>query len=554
MENTQVGPFLIIKRLGRNRRQKVYHARQVDQEKDVALKFISLPPTIERKRAIDKINLEVEVLKRLQHPNLIQLYGAGVADEKIFLAHELVPGESLSVMLSRRGRLAPDLAVDIARQVAEVLQFLHQQDAMHAKLNPDKIIINQSHRVKIADLRLNRSRRKRWDDAKRRELDIAAYMAPEQFAEGATHKSDIYSLGVILYEMLTGRLPYEPDTMGRMNRRKMQTEAPSVAAHIMNCPIWLDRTVCQMLDPSPRKRPHSAQAVGLALEEIKKIDANKKAAVSQITGNFNPLTAGSDKSEANRLLGKKKKSVPDDDRAFYEKTPFLVGCLLLILAISFYALLPISSAKLYKQAEVMMQSDDSSQWRSARTELRKIIERGTDDPYHTPATDLFYESRRRTLVEQAESGRPMWTQTDNTLRIVKAIQLQNDGRQDRAKQEYEILVTTVDPEGEERHIYLEARRRLSEIQDAKKLPFGVNRLNELIEQLTLANSATEIKNSKNRLNEIISTYSNQKTYQSVIALAETALALLDEKSSDISQEPSDAPSENATEDDASGNK
>ena len=74
---------------------------------------------------------------------------------------------------------------------------------MHAKLTPDKIIIDKNHHVKVADLRLNRSRRKRWDDGKKRELDIAAYMAPEQFGEGATHKSDIYSLGVILYEMLT---------------------------------------------------------------------------------------------------------------------------------------------------------------------------------------------------------------------------------------------------------------------------------------------------------------------------------------------------------------
>ena len=250
MENTRVGPFLIIKRLGNNRRQRVFQARQIEQEKEVALKFISVPPSVDWNKAVDKINLEVGVLQKLRHPNLVRLYGAGVADNNIFLAHELVAGESLTSILSRRGKLAPDLVVDIGRQIAELLQFLHQQDAMHAKLTTDKIIIDKNHHVKVADLRLNRSRRKRWDDGKKRELDIAAYMAPEQFGEGATHKSDIYSLGVILYEMLTGRLPYEPDTMGRMNRRKMEQAVPSVAAYTMNCPIWLDRITCQMLAPS----------------------------------------------------------------------------------------------------------------------------------------------------------------------------------------------------------------------------------------------------------------------------------------------------------------
>ena len=157
MENTRVGPFLIIKRLGNNRRQRVFQARQIEQEKDVALKFISVPPSVDWNKAVDKINLEVGVLQKLRHPNLVRLYGAGVADNNIFLAHELVAGESLTSILSRRGKLAPDLVVDIGRQIAELLQFLHQQDAMHAKLTPDKIIIDKNHHVKVADLRLNRS-------------------------------------------------------------------------------------------------------------------------------------------------------------------------------------------------------------------------------------------------------------------------------------------------------------------------------------------------------------------------------------------------------------
>lgn len=535
MENTRVGPFLIIKRIGNNRRQKVYQALQVEQEKEVALKFIAVPPSVDWNKAIDKINLEVRVLQKLRHPNLVRLYGAGVVDNKIFLAHELVAGESLTGILSRRGRLAPDLVVEIGRQIAELLQFLHQQDAMHAKLTPDKIIIDENHRVKVADLRLNRSRRKRWDDSKKHVMDIAAYMAPEQFGEGATKKSDLYSLGVILYEMLTGKLPYEPDTMGRMNRRKMKQEVPSVAASVMNCPIWLDRIVCQMLSPSPRKRPHSARAVVLALDEIKKIDTNRKAAVTQISGNFNPLTAGTDKTEANRLLGKKASMSQVENRPFYERVPFLVCALVLIVATIWFAVLPTSSNKLYRQAEMMMESGDNSQWRRARTNLRTIMDRGSDDEFFVPATDLYFESRRRTMVEQAENGRALWTQSENTKRIGKAIQLQGENQLEQARGEYRALLTTVDPAGDERHIHIEAERRLAEIERASQLSSEPAAINLLIEQLLLADTPDQIAESIRKLTEMIGTYSDKSGYEPVVKLAQNAIDLLHLKKEELEQ-------------------
>ena len=325
MDKTQVGPFKILGRLGTNRRQQVYRARQVEQKRDVALKFISIPKNVPRATALDKINREVKFLQQLRHANLCQMYGAGVEDDKIFFASELIEGESLAAILSRRGRLAVDLAVDYAGQICDLLQYIHQHELIHAKLTPDKILIDKEGQVKISDLRINRSRKKRWDTGgSRRELDVAAYMAPEQLKEGATVKSDLYSLGVITYEMLTGKLPFSPDTLGRMNNRKIKEPVPSAAKVVMNCPVWLDQIVTQMLQPEPRSRPHTSKAVGLAFNEIKKIDRNKKAAVAQVSGGFNPLTAGRDKSEARKLLNRKKaKNKKENGIPFYERASFL---------------------------------------------------------------------------------------------------------------------------------------------------------------------------------------------------------------------------------------
>lgn len=529
MENTHVGPFLIVKRLGTNRRQRVFHARHVKQGRDVALKFINLPPDVDWDRAIDKINLEVEILKQLKHPNLVRVYGAGVDGDQIFLCSELADGESLTSLLARRGRLAPDLVVEIGRQIAELLEYLHQQDILHCKLTPDKIIVDQNNQVKVADLRLNRTRRKRWDSPRKRELDIAAYMAPELMNEGATNKSDLYSLGVILYEMLTGKLPYPPDTIGRMTRMKLEEEPPSVAEHVLNCPIWLDQIITQMLASDPRKRPHSARAVVFALSEIKNNDQAQKPVVEMVTGNFNPLTAGVDKSEARRLLGQ---PTPQFERPnvqktpFYESVPFLVACLVVIASIIGYALMPTSSEKLYQQAETLMDSSDSDHWFEARTPLKTIMDRGPTDPFYDQARDLYFESRRRTMVAWAENGRPLWTQSQNTQKIGEAIRLQKDGDLEEAKRRFKELTDTVDPNGDERHVYLEAQARFEQLEEATRLPDTPDRLLAVIKQLEQASSRDELMEARRRLGDILFKFGGRDGYKEVLQAAQQTLTVI----------------------------
>ena len=173
MERKSVGPFKTLKRLGNNRRHQVFHARQTEQNRDVAIKFIKIPPTVEWESAVDKISREVDQLQKLRHPNLVQLYGAGFENEDIFFATELIDGESLATILARRGKLAPDQVVEYGRQICSVLQFLHEHDLIHSKLTPEKILVTSDHQIKVNDLRLNRSKRRRWDAQRQRDLELA---------------------------------------------------------------------------------------------------------------------------------------------------------------------------------------------------------------------------------------------------------------------------------------------------------------------------------------------------------------------------------------------
>lgn len=527
MENTKVGPFLIIKKLGTNRRQRVYHARQTEQQRDVALKFIAIPPEVEWTKALDKIDLEVKELQKLDHPNLVQVYGAGVHEERIFFASELIDGEALSSILSRRGKITPDLVVEYGRQIADLLRYLHHHELIHSKLTPDKLLITSDHKVKIADLRLNRSRRRRWDSRRHRELDIAAYMAPEQFTDGATAKSDFYSLGVILYEMLTGKLPYEPDTMGRMTKMKMNAPVPSAAASVMNCPIWLDKIITQMLQPNPRRRPHSARAIVLAFEEIKKIDASKTAVVDQMTSSFNALTAGQDKSEARKLLGKKAPREEESEVSFFQTVPFMVASLIAILALVVFMAIPPSTAKRMQQAEVLMQSENADQWSDATVTFKQVMDGG--GPLAEKAEELYYQSRRKSLVRQTERGISNHLQSENVQLFGKAFRLQQDGRNDEAILIFQQLVDSIEPESDERHVHFESKARLDSLASQPEFPDDIKSLTTMIGIAGAATTEEDLVSAKEMLSEFLLRYAGREEFADVYQMADQNLKRVKER-------------------------
>ncbi len=302
LENTQVGPFYIERRLGARRRNKVFRARQIEQNREVAVKFITLPAHRDRQRALEKLQAEFALLRGLRHPNLVRNYGAGVAGDQVFFAMELVSAESLAQLLARRSKLSVDWVLDVAIQLAAALEYIHGQSLLHLKLTPEKVLVDSSGQVKLTDLRYHRRKKKAWHHRVQRDLELIAYLAPEHILGDPTERSDLYSLGVIMYEMLTGQLPCPPETLTRMVQSKSLDAAPRVADVILNCPVMLDQLVKQMLQPDPKQRPHSAQAVRMFLEELREMDESGQAAMAKMAAGFTPLTSQADRRAAQDLV------------------------------------------------------------------------------------------------------------------------------------------------------------------------------------------------------------------------------------------------------------
>lgn len=528
MENTRVGPFLIIKRLGKNRRQQVFHARQTEQNRDVALKFIKWPKKIALEQALEKVQREVVRLKELRHENLARTYGAGVHEEKIFFASELVKGESLASILTRRGRLATDLVVEYGRQIAEILRYLHSEKLVLGRLTPEKLMVTSDHKVKLIDPRMSRANRRRWDASKRPQPEVAAYLAPEQFTEGASERADFYSLGVILFEMTSGQLPVDPDNLGRMIRQKQTLAAPSVAEHVMDCPVWLDKMITQLLEPRPKDRPYSANAIVLAFDEIKKMDASQKGAAANIAGSFNPLNAGRDKSEAKRVLGKKAASRQEPKEPFYQTIPFLAAAMMLTVAAAIWFALPPNSGDLVVRSRALVESPNPADWDTASASMKRVME--SKSKFASQAEEIYFLAQRKTLLDLAKRGMKNRNfHSPATRTFVDAYALEQQKENEAARALYVELVRTVDPAGPKAHIYLEARDRFKKLAGKIQLPETKERLLVLVEQAKLARTERELTFAKSVLTRIYVEKSGEPDLENVVEAAKVTLDSVQQK-------------------------
>lgn len=471
MTTKTIGPYELQQKIGSHSRHHVYRAIRSETGAEVALKIVRMPSKVKHESAKKKIEFEARLLKRLNHPNLVKILDAGVEDQNAYFVMEPTDGESLSSLMSRRGKLAWDLAVDYAKQIAAALEYIHSLELVHLKMTPEKILIESGGKVKIADLRVNRAKKRRWDVSRQNEVDVAAYMSPEQLdGSGGTAKSDLYALGVVLFEMLTGKLPHEPDTLPRLLKRKQHLAAPKVSLFSVDCPIWLERLVARLLAADPLERPHSAEAVIHALNEVQKIDAQGTGVAEHLAGGFNALTAGQDKSEAKRVLGRKEPR-PEIDPAL-KNMIWLSAALGATMALSvfgiWYAVTPPSEEKLYAQAKAMIDQGDSRSLKIAHSRYVEPLVKHYPNGVHADEVqewvDLIeMDYARNKMIRRHNLGQQARSAAESLF--LQGYQIEQFGDNLKALEIYQQVVDTVDKEGEQRAYHLMAAKKVDELSN-----------------------------------------------------------------------------------------
>ena len=268
--STFAGRYQIIEELGKGGMGRVYKVLDTKIKEKIALKLIK-PEIATDKETIERFSNELKLARKIRHKNVCGMFDIGEAEGAHFITMEYVGGEDLKTMIRMSTGLTIGTVLSIGRQVCHGLAEAHSLGVVHRDLKPQNIIIDKGGNAKIMDFGIARSMREKGITGGGIIIGTPEYMSPEQTeAKDVDQRSDIYSLGIILYEMSTGRVPFEGDTALSI-AIKHKTEIPKDPKAINpNIPDDLKRLILRCLEKDRAKRCQSAAEVETELDKIEK--------------------------------------------------------------------------------------------------------------------------------------------------------------------------------------------------------------------------------------------------------------------------------------------
>jgi serine/threonine protein kinase len=255
--------YRIVALIGRGGMGEVYRAEDLKLDQDVALKFLP-EKLVQDGAALARFHREVRIAREISHPNVCRVFDIGEANGVPFISMEYVDGQDLSTLLRRIGRLPQDKALDIARQLCAGIAAAHDHGVLHRDLKPANVMLDDRGKVRIMDFGLAGIA----TDIQGSEISSGtpAYMAPEQLAgKEVTIQSDLYSLGLVLYEVFTGKRAFEASNLNDLLRLREHSSVTHPSRVVPDLDPLVERVILRSLEADPEKRPKTALQMAAAL-------------------------------------------------------------------------------------------------------------------------------------------------------------------------------------------------------------------------------------------------------------------------------------------------
>lgn len=472
MEARRMGPFALGDQLGAGGMGVVYRATYMQTGQQVAIKFVPAS-LIDNERVKARFERELAILKKLKHPNIVRCYGGGLHQGRLYYAMELVDGGSLADMLKDRGRLSWETAVQYGQQICAALAHAHDHGIIHRDLKPANLLLTREGVLKLSDFGLARDNDATALTQTGHAQGTFAYMAPEIIrGKPVSHKSDLYSLGCMLFELLTGQRPFQAESPAEVFYQHIEQTPPRVSTLALDCPIWLESLVAQLLEKDPARRPLDAQTVGRALQEVQdKVAMQASVASFSLHGGPSTLSMDRDVTAVRKALGAgpKKKKKPSADTPIYERVWFLAASLVLVACVIAWALWPLSEAKLFALAEAKMASSDPVEWKKAREGyLRPYQDRFPQGPHAAQVQAYLDQIDMHTAEQQFKKnvrlGREPRTEAERLFSA--AWRYEQFGDQVTALERYQGMIELLKPDSADRPFINLAKRQIAQIQQS----------------------------------------------------------------------------------------
>lgn len=334
--------YEIIKTIGEGGMANVYLAHDTILDRKVAIKVLRGDLSNDEK-FIRRFKREALSVSNLSHPNIVEVYDVGEEDGNYYIVMEYIEGKTLKQLLQKRGALTLTEVIDIMSQLTDGLAHAHEAYIIHRDIKPQNIMIEDNGRIKITDfgiaMALNSTQLTQTNSV----MGSVHYLPPEQAnGKGATVKSDIYSLGILMYELLTGSVPFKGDTAVEIALKHMKEKVPSVRKQNPTIPQSVENIILKATAKNPKNRYDSVREMHADLETALEKD-NEKRLVYEYPENdleetkvIAPISKEPKKSVVDKPL--EKEEIEKDDSVLNEKNeknklPIILAAVLLVFLI-----------------------------------------------------------------------------------------------------------------------------------------------------------------------------------------------------------------------------
>jgi serine/threonine-protein kinase len=423
MNGVRLGPWVIDEKLGSGGMGTVWLARRagaVPGEPQVAAVKVLAPELAMDPGFIERFRREIDILRRLDHPHIVRFLESAAGGEHTWFAMEYVDGTSLEAVLALRRRLPWDEVLDLAVQIAPALKHAHDRGVIHRDLKPSNLLFGPDG-VKLSDFGIASLFASRHLTVTGGVVGTAEYLSPEQAAgKPVTPRSDLYSLGVVLYTLLTGRNPFEGEVVDLLHKHRFaQFEQPSRL--VPDLPGDFEEVICQLLDKDPGRRPADAGVLARRLGVLRRRMEFKSAQAQTETTKLDLRQASAGEGPATLMSKLMRAELERMNRGgpvkqFFNRPWVIVTLFALCVSTLVWAFWPASAEGLFRRGEALMMSEDPDDWANGWDRYLKRLAEDFPD-YHREEVAQFrkkydsYTAARQTAIKVRQAGpmtEPQW--------------------------------------------------------------------------------------------------------------------------------------------------
>jgi serine/threonine-protein kinase len=396
MIGSRLGNWVIDKELGQGGMGRVYLAHEdppaTPDGRQAAVKVLAAELTAESSFRL-RFQREIDILRKLDHPNIVRLYDAGSRDNLSYYAMEYVDGRDFNGLLQEQGRLPWKEVLDMALQVCPALKHAHDHGIIHRDLKPSNLMRTAAGVVKLTDFGVAQVFAGEHWTRTGAVVGTAEYLSPEQaLGKPASKRSDLYSLGTVLYTLLTGRTPFQGPTIPDVLHKHAYAQFDRPQKLLPELPYEIDEVICQLLEKDPARRPADARVLQRQLESIgRKLERKGGSTLAGVevggTATDNPQVGDGQAGPATLMSGLMREELERQKRGgllaqLLNRAWVLVLLLLLCGGAIVWAFVPPSAESLFQSGRKLMESENTDDWLTAWDQYFEPLNRKhPDHPY-----------------------------------------------------------------------------------------------------------------------------------------------------------------------------